>query len=532
MLYGLEIINNGGGLFVAYSIILVDDEDEVRGRIASKIEGRDDFKIIGSASNGYDALDLLEEEIPDVLVTDIKMPFVDGIELTRQIRDRYPTVQVVIISGYDDYSYLKEAINLDVAAYLSKPISAENIHVFMDKIKARLDEESEHVRLKENYVLNQIKNRVIRMYLNGDTVNEDDQAMVSELGIDHNKKYVIVITEMVDYRDTLIQVEKKKNQCFLIIEELISNVFRSHHMVNGDYIFSIIEQEGQDFNKGLDIVLYKVVNYVQKYLSVNLAIGVSSQDLFKNASNLYHQCLTALTEYDITDQSAINYYNELKVTTKLVTLTVEEINEFRKNLRTMAEKDFLIFTRNLAEKIKHNHDYDYFNVVVSISGLLLEYANSIESDANVNLDVNSLKRYVDSKNIDGFMALIVKLTTKLKAEVISRKSKKSLQIMQSIMDFIEQNFHDPEMNMDRVCEEFYISVSYLSALFKKETETTFSRYLVAKRIEHAKFLLKNTGDKMVTIAEKCGYKDVYYFSHSFKKVTGQTPKRFRKDENS
>ncbi|PKM58288.1 MAG: hypothetical protein CVU98_01745 [Firmicutes bacterium HGW-Firmicutes-3] len=93
-----------------YTIVLVDDEDEVRGRIASKIEGQEAFEVIGSASNGYDALDLLEEKTPDVVITDIKMPFVDGIELTRIIRKSYPTVKVAIISGYDEVILKKQLI--------------------------------------------------------------------------------------------------------------------------------------------------------------------------------------------------------------------------------------------------------------------------------------------------------------------------------------------------------------------------------------------------------------------------------------
>lgn len=516
---------------MAYTVILVDDEDEVRGRIASKIEGDSDFKVVGSASNGYDALDLLEEITPDVVITDIKMPFVDGIELTRTIKERYPTVQIAIISGYDDYSYLKEAINLDVVAFLSKPISIQNVKGFLGKIKARLEEVNEHIRMTDQVTTTRIRRRIMRRCFSQEDYLDYDQSKLDEIGFGLDKSYVVVSTELLDYPGGMIEVEQKKNQCYVIAEELINEVMTSFHVVMGKYIVCMIEVQGRQFKRELDNILYKVLNYLQKYASVDVVMGVSNQGKFEELGKLYRQSQSALESYEIANQTSINYFQNLNIPSWNKMLTAEEINEFKKNIRYMKANEFLEYITDLTLKLKSDQSYDYFNVMIALSGMILEYAGSIESDKNVALDVNSIKSFVEKRNIEGFMSYVVDIVSKMKADVMTSRSKKSVEIVGDIIDFIEKDFNNPEMNMDMVCDHFHISISYLSTLFKKETETTFNKYLVVKRIEHAKMLLRTTDDKMVTIAEKCGYKDVYYFSHSFKKVTGQTPKRFRANES-
>ncbi|MDF1618536.1 response regulator transcription factor [Petrocella sp. FN5] len=513
-----------------YTIVLVDDEDEVRGRIASKIEGQKDFEVIGSASNGYDALDLLEEHTPDVVITDIKMPFVDGIELTRIIRKSYPTVKVAIISGYDDYSYLKEAINLDVVAYLSKPITSGNVEEFLDKIKQSLDAENEHIQLKEEMVLNQVRNRIIYHYLNEYQLNNDDEIMVNEVGISISQPHVVICTRLMNFTGNIIELEKKKNQCFLMMEELVGESFNAYHILFGQDIVSIVKADREDFKKTLDLVLYKVINDIKKYILVDIAMGVSLADQFDNLFDLYRQCQFELESYGMDDSNTINYYGDNDIIPDKKSFNVEDINEFKKNMRYMNDEDFSEYIAKLTKKIKEEHLYDFFCVIVTLSGLLIEYSDSVSANLRRSLDINTIKTYIESKNIDGFMILITKLTSEMKADIATRKTKKTSKLMGEIIAYLEQHYDNPEMNMDMVGDAFNISVSYLSTLFKKETETTFNRYLVSKRIDHAKLLLKNTEDKMVSIAEKCGYKDVYYFSHSFKKTTGQSPKEFKKNE--
>ena len=124
-----------------YTIVLVDDEDEARGRIASKISAKSGFAVIGSAANGHDALELIDELSPHVVVTDIRMPYIDGLQLAGIIKREHPTIRVAFITGYDEFDYAREAIALGVKSYLTKPLTGADIADFLASLKNELDEE-------------------------------------------------------------------------------------------------------------------------------------------------------------------------------------------------------------------------------------------------------------------------------------------------------------------------------------------------------------------------------------------------------
>ena len=139
-----------------YRIILVDDEEEVRKSIIRKIDWQSvGFTVVGDAENGEDALEKIENLEPDVVLTDIRMPYMDGLTLAEKIRQKYPSMKIVIFSGYDDFEYAKRAIKLNVTEYILKPVNVEELTAILKKIQASLDEEIEQKRdvslLRENY---------------------------------------------------------------------------------------------------------------------------------------------------------------------------------------------------------------------------------------------------------------------------------------------------------------------------------------------------------------------------------------------
>ena len=140
-----------------YKIMLVDDEEEVRTSIIRKIDWQDaGFEVIGDAENGKEALEKIEQNEPDVVLTDIRMPYMDGLEMAENIRQRYPSIKIVIFSGFDEFEYAKKAIKLNVIEYILKPVNVEELTAILKKIKKNLDEEIEQKRnvtlLRESYI--------------------------------------------------------------------------------------------------------------------------------------------------------------------------------------------------------------------------------------------------------------------------------------------------------------------------------------------------------------------------------------------
>ena len=139
-----------------YKIMLVDDEEEVRTSIIKKINWEaNGFEVVGDAENGRDALEKIENLEPNVIITDIRMPYMDGLALTENIRQRFPSIKVIIFSGFDDFTYAKEAIRLGVTEYILKPVNVDELTEILKKVRAKLDEEIESARnidsLRESY---------------------------------------------------------------------------------------------------------------------------------------------------------------------------------------------------------------------------------------------------------------------------------------------------------------------------------------------------------------------------------------------
>ena len=139
-----------------YKIMLVDDEEEVRTSIIKKINWKaNGFEVVGDAENGRDALEKIENLEPNVIITDIRMPYMDGLALTESIRQRFPSIKVIIFSGFDDFTYAKEAIRLGVTEYILKPVNVDELTEILKKVRAKLDEEIESARdidsLRESY---------------------------------------------------------------------------------------------------------------------------------------------------------------------------------------------------------------------------------------------------------------------------------------------------------------------------------------------------------------------------------------------
>lgn len=134
-----------------YNVMLVDDEEEVRIAIEKKINWAElDFNVVGSASNGFDALDMAIERHPDVVMTDINMPFMNGLQFSKQLKAELPDTKFVILSGYDEFEYAKEAIELSVEEYILKPVNSDELYQLFSRLKVRLDDESEKRRNLEN----------------------------------------------------------------------------------------------------------------------------------------------------------------------------------------------------------------------------------------------------------------------------------------------------------------------------------------------------------------------------------------------
>ncbi|MDC7218720.1 MAG: response regulator [Spirochaetales bacterium] len=527
-----------------YKIILVDDEDEVRGRISSKISEESGFTIVGTAGNGYDALELIEKLSPAVVLTDIRMPFIDGIELASLIRRDYPTVRVAFISGYDEFEYAREAIELNVSSYLTKPVTQEDISKFLTRLKGDLDREFKEKynleRLRKSYhenlpllLDNSFSSFLVASGKGRLQALEDLRSCGVELD---GKKYLLarVQIEQEGLRGDLRESEKMKHALRTLMETALErNGFSFKTFQFADGLFLMIEERNELFMKEIDPVFFEIVKLSEKFLELNINIGISQlRSNFRQLSIAYEESCRALEQSRFLNAGRIVYIDQLEETghsQAALSLNEDEIKTLEQTIRfgTDGEVRDLLDSFKMAGLRDCQGGVNFRMYTVNLVNSLIKYAAFVGVDLNSIAGEDVLERMLAFRSLDQVFDWVMSLIFKLREWNQRERQTGSQKILDRAIILIEQSYSDPRLSLDEVCEDLGISVSYLSLLFRKNRETTFVKYLTGVRIDRACELLRLTDEKIVDIAGQCGYNDVYYFSHSFKKNRGVSPKKYR-----
>lgn len=527
-----------------YKMILVDDEDEVRGRISSKISEETGFTIVGTAGNGYDALELIEKHSPHVVLSDIKMPFIDGIELASIIKRDFPTIRIAFITGYDEFDYAREAIELKVSGYLTKPVTQNDISRFLKNLKIELDRE-----FKEKYNMEILRKRyeesiplVIDNYFSSLLVSSragrsEDIENLRQYGISlDDGKYLLsyIKIERAEKSWDVVEFEKLK----LSVRSVINSILERHEYDHYSFMFSdgivfLVKEKGKFFLRDIDSVYYEMIKMAEKFLQVQIDIGVSEPH--REFSQLYmawEEADKAIGYSKFLNSGRIVYINQLEDhKPRILSLGEKDIREIEQGVKYGSETEL----RNIIESLKltalrdSRSPTNFRPYIINMMNVIVNFAGSIDADLTEITGGDIFQTMSRFSSLEQLFDWTLSTLLKLRERNLTTKMTNSQKLLDSAVRYIHSHYSDPAISMEKVCEELGISVSYMSLLFKKHRETTFVKYLTSVRIEKARELLKLTGDRIVEIAGLCGFSDVYYFSHCFKKVMGVSPKKYREE---
>jgi two-component system response regulator YesN len=522
-----------------YKLLLVDDEDEVRGRISSLINQNSGFIVVGNAGNGHDAYELVEDLKPDVVLTDIKMPFIDGIELARMLKRDFPTVKVAFISGYDEFKYAHEAIKLNVVSYLMKPLSSEDINLFLASLKKILDEEysrkfNDDAAMK-NYQdsLPLLINHLISSILNSKDQTKENIQKLKQLGMDIDQGTFISCLLEIDTdidQEELLSLEKVR----VLLDELFQINFSTYNLKyllpiqNG--IFIILKQRDTLIMKEVDAFLYELIQAAEQYLNIRIRVGISNLfNTFEQLAKSYQEAKEAIRYGKFLNTGRIVYLNEVEhKETHQISLDFDEIKSIENKIKfgSLDEVYAILDQKKMEiENQKNIVSIDLF--LIGLASIMLDFAQSANLDLSKFVEGNLLKKLLSFSSTDEIIEWTKKVLFDLRNSLIESSLSRIERVLEDVIQYVDQNYENPLLSLNTVCDQFNISISYLSMLLKREKNVTFNKYVIEVRMEHAKELLTITSLKVVDIANRCGYNDVYYFSHSFKKYTGLSPKLFR-----
>lgn len=290
-----------------YKLLLVDDEMEVRSGILKKIKWEDlGFEIAGEAENGREALELAKKTLPDIVLTDIKMPFMNGLELAEELKSALPTAKVIILTGFDDFEFARKAIRLNVIEYALKPVSADDINEMLGRVKARLDEEKEQresvERLKMNFAraLPVLKEKFLSSLLEGKIGAHEVMEKAALYGVTiKNSLHRIAVVDISGGageetgRDPVERLQQKELRNLSVLEQVEEVVNR--HEQGPAFIYDgrvVVFLSWADDNA----LLGEIQQIIEKYYQMELTIGLGS--LAKGPDQLNRSYMTALSALD------------------------------------------------------------------------------------------------------------------------------------------------------------------------------------------------------------------------------------------
>jgi len=540
-------------------IFLAEDEVVVRETIKRMIPWEElGFELVGEAADGEMALPLLIRQQPDLLITDIKMPFMDGLTLARLAKKEIPGLKVVILSGYDDFNYAKQAIGIGVEDYLLKPITKNALIERLSEIRSRYEHEKTQKEYYEKfqremqaYEKNSSRD-FFEALVDGSMDMMEVYKRAEKLGLDIvAEAYNVLIFTMNCDEDFSGQRDEYSSWEAESLE-LLENFFAGHSsaMLFRSNIFSYgVLLKGQ--RETIEENTRACVDEIRKILSRQdgrrewfLAVGQSVERL-SQIQKSYHTASRAFSQRYLYDENIL-YYDEMETMEHPGGQAETEDNAYLQKVDVNALNPAILqkFLSNGLQEETENFVKDYFYaigqepmeslvfrnyVILNVRFSVISFIKGLGCDTNEMESADTEEVLAESgKNMESAIAYAKKMISQAIEIRDQNSGNKNRSILKTAVDFIDSHYMEEDISLNTVANVANVSSNHFSALFSQNMGQTFIEYLTTLRMNKAKELLRCTGMRSSEIAGEIGYKDAHYFSYLFKKTQGMTPSDYRK----
>ncbi|VUX11471.1 response regulator [Blautia obeum] len=540
-------------------IFLAEDEVVVRETIKRMIPWEElGFELVGEAADGEMALPLLIRQQPDLLITDIKMPFMDGLTLARLAKKEIPGLKVVILSGYDDFNYAKQAIGIGVEDYLLKPITKNALIERLSEIRSRYEHEKTQKEYYEKFQreMQAYEKNSSRDFFEALVGGSMDMMEVykraEKLGLDIvAEAYNVLIFTMNCDEDFSGQRDEYSSWEAESLE-LLENFFAGHSsaMLFRSNIFSYgVLLKGQ--RETIEENTRACVDEIRKILSRQdgrrewfLAVG-QSVDRLSQIQKSYHTASRAFSQRYLYDENIL-YYDEMETMEHPGGQAEAEDNAYLQKVDVNALNPAILqkFLSNGLQEETENFVKDYFYaigqepmeslvfrnyVILNVRFSVISFIKGLGCDTNEMESADTEEVLAESgKNMESAIAYAEKMISQAIEIRDQNSGNKNRSILKTAVDFIDSHYMEEDISLNTVANVANVSANHFSALFSQNMGQTFIEYLTSLRMNKAKELLRCTGMRSSEIAGEIGYKDAHYFSYLFKKTQGMTPSDYRK----
>lgn len=529
-------------------VFLVEDEFVVRQGIKNNIDWvSHGYEFCGEASDGELAFPMIQKMRPDIVITDIRMPFMDGLELSKLIKKELPEIEIIILTGHGEFEYAKEAIKIGIAEYLLKPINGEELLKEVDRLALKIEERRKEREIRQKYMKemeeNSFKERkdLFQYLVTGNKSMAELLELAEKLDIDLSAMWYNVILIKFqsmnhahdEYSGSLIEIEHKLEK----VNDHDSQILVFDRNLEGKALLLKADTR-EELLKKQQHVITKVTEVMQEYEHVRYfgGIGVPVNRLreipvsFERASHAFaHRYL--VEDSRILDSSEMKqsiYSEEEDFDINEVSPKQLDRNKIREFLKIGDREEAIYFVEEFFKDLRTNamksvmfRQYiimdAYFCVIDFLEGLQIP-KSEIEP-----LDITS----GILQNEEAAMSYVVKIIAKALELRDKTASNRYKDVVDEVMTYIEKNYADEELSLNLLASHVNFSPNHLSMVFSQQTGQTLIKYVTDYRMNKAKELLRCTNKKSSVVSMEVGYKDPHYFSYLFKKTQGMTPTQYR-----
>ena len=529
-------------------VFLVEDEFVIREGIKKNIdwEGHG-YEFVGEASDGELAFPMIKKLKPDIVITDIRMPFMNGLELSKLIKKEMPWIEIIILSGFEEFEYAKEGINIGVAQYLTKPISGDDLLREVDSLSVKIAENKREREIREKYLAEMKENTInerkvfFEQLVTGSLTAAELISSAEKLDLNVSSAFynIMLIRASVNAHS-----QDEFSRRLLSIDEEVESIIDEDEIISFDRdlegkAFLIKADSEEQVFSIIEHFANRLKSIFEKYEGISYFAGIGEcVERLGNVPHSFETASKAFTKRYFTKENAFVYSSEIEgneisdekfdvETLDVKQLDRSKIKEFLKfgdgNETEYFIDEYISALGQNAFKSQMFRQYILMDVYFSVT----EFVNGISSEA-------------DDQVLSGFKPDIIRSEEESRSYIISvinkgieiregNTSGHNNDVVDSVMTYIDENYADDELSLNSMASHVNFSPNHLSMVFSQQTGNTLIKYLTDYRMNKAKELLKCTNKKSSEISIMVGYRDPHYFSYLFKKTQGVTPTQFREN---
>lgn len=508
-----------------YSLLVVDDEYQTRRGLCELFDWEAmNITVAADASDGDEALLLVEELKPDILLTDVRMHRMDGLELARKARELLPGIGIVFISGYSDAEYLRDALHVGASDYIYKPIRLEELESTMRRLVAKLDQQAEtRLLLEKSKPL--LAERFLRSWFHG--LLDDKQAIRSKLdllGMHFPEEGELFGLAFAPEWETFPENGEAENGQILLEKIIRSGISPILTCAEDTGVLAIVSASACESAVSFEEQLAQITRKAEETLHVPVIIGVSRKYTdWLDVPVAIQQAMQTITRQVLPADSNIFYFEEEPAILRSNLTPLD--NDFLERYALSGNTEMMLqMVDDMLKDAAQNAPLSrklMMSVMLRID-LVLQHQGV---DA-----LDSLAFCRQAMSYQSVWAMKNALTAMLRqacAAVEARREQTYSPAVERVMELIRTQYAE-HLSVNGIAEQVHYSPAHLSMLFKKETGLTLSEAILRTRLKVAMDLLRTTLEPVSLIASKAGYADVQYFSRVFKQFTGFTPLEYRR----